>query len=122
MDVYSMRKFVYRFIFTDKEKNEIEHITEANTPSIALHNIVEFYKLNLNDYDDVVFDELRVVPQQSFRDYDYRFDKVEFFGDRKYLSSYNKKRIEESYGSVDIDINGELVKVPRAKLKKLLES
>ena len=103
-----MRKYVYRLIFTDSDKKEAEYITEAGTPSIALHNIVEYHKLNLNDFTDIIIDELPVVPKQSFRDYDYRFDKVEFFGDRKYLSSYNKKRIEESYGSVDIDINGEL--------------
>lgn len=119
-----MRNYVYRFIFTDKEKNEVEHITEANTPSIALHNIVEFYKLNLNDYDDVVFDELRVVPQQSFRDFDYRFKECGWGENqpngREYLSSYNKNKIEEIYGAVELEVDGTTHKVKRETLKKLL--
>lgn len=117
-----MRKYVYRLIFTDSDKKEAEYITEAGTPSIALHNIVEYHKLNLNDFTDIIIDELPVVPKQSFRDFDYRFEKCDFFGDRKYLSSYNKNRIENEYGSVDIEIDGKSVKVTRAKLKKLLES
>lgn len=117
-----MNKYVYRFIFTDTDKKESEYITDASTPCIALHNIIEYYKLNLNDYTDVTVDELKVVPKQNFRDYDYRFDKSDFFGDRKYLSSYNKNRIESDYGSVEINVDGKMHKVKRTELIKLLNS
>ena len=120
--MYIMSKYVYRLIFTDAHKKESEFITEANTPSVALHNIVEYYKLNLNDFTDVTIDELLVTPKQSFRDYDYRFEQDGAFSDRKYLSSYNKNRIESNYGSVEINIDGTLHKVKRADLIKLLNT
>lgn len=115
-----MTTLVYRFIFTDNEKIETEYITQAETPSIALHNIIEYHQLNLNDYADVVFDELRLIPKASFRDFDYQFQSDDFFGKRKHLSNYNKHRIEDNYGSVDIEIDGQFHKVKRKVLKELL--
>lgn len=115
----------YRFIFVDENDNETEYFTDATTPSIALHNIIETYKINLNDYVDVYYDDVRMTPKVSgFRDFDYRFKECGWGENqpngRNYLDSYNKNKIEEIYGAVELEVDGTMHKVKRETLKKLL--
>lgn len=122
---FNMGSFFYRFILIDKDDNETEYFTDANTPSIALHNIIETYQINLNDYIDVYYDDVKFTPKVSgFRDFGYKFKECGWGENqpkgRKYLDSYDKNLIEDIYGSVEIDINGTKHRVKRETLKKLL--